>query len=30
MAKKLFWKNYMASEDVGSKLVHGRFYNDAD
>ena len=30
MAKRLFWKNYMASEDVGSMLVHGRFYNDAD
>lgn len=30
MAKKLFWKNYMASEDVGSKLVHGKFYNDND
>lgn len=30
MAKKLFWKNRMASEDVGSMLVSGRFYNDAD
>lgn len=25
--KKLFWKNQMASEDVGSLLIHGRFYD---
>lgn len=30
MAKKLFWKNQMASEDVNSYLVSGRFYNDED
>lgn len=30
MAKKLFWKNQMASEDVNSLLISGRFYNDAD
>lgn len=30
MAKKLFWKNQMASEDVNSYLVSGRFYDDSD
>jgi hypothetical protein len=30
MAKKLFWKNQMASEDVNSLLISGRFYNDED
>ena len=28
MAKKLFWKNRMASEDVGSLLISGRYYED--
>ena len=28
MAKKLFWKNQMASEDVNSLLISGRFYNE--
>lgn len=28
MAKKIFWKNRMASEDVGSFLVSGRYYAD--
>jgi len=27
MAKKLFWKNQMASEDVNSLLVSGRYYD---
>lgn len=30
MAKKLFWKNQMASEDVNAYLVSGRFYDDTD
>lgn len=30
MAKKIFWKNRMASEDVGSLLVSGRFYNGSN
>ena len=30
MAKKLFWKNQMASEDVNSLLISGRFYDDSD
>lgn len=28
MAKKLFWKNKMASEDVGSLLISGRYYEN--
>ena len=30
MAKKLFWKNQMVSEDVNAYLVSGRFYNTSD
>ena len=30
MAKKIFWKNRMASEDVGSLLVSGRFYDGSN
>lgn len=30
MGKKLFWANNMASHDVNSLLVHGRFYDAND
>ena len=29
MAKKVFWKNLMSSEFDGSKLITGKFYEDA-
>ena len=30
MAKKLFWKNQMLSEDVNSYLVSGKYYDEKD
>lgn len=30
MAKKLFWKNQMLSEDVNSYLVSGKYYDEND